>query len=157
MDQRAKRKLIANMMPAIVPVAQAGVHYHFDRKLLDERQDHEIELAERRAQAMSAMVGEPASAGQTPARSVSGSDSPRVYDALSRLRQETQCGFCQSAADALMDRDRDTASRGLAELQEYQGYLEDARSSGVPQDQIETDVEDIVSRWEVVPGVLGGM
>lgn len=155
MHPEMKRKLVANMIPALVPLAQVGVHHHFDKKMLDKRHTHELEMTERRAQAMAVATGN--DSGLSTPRISPRPRSPRVYDALEDLRAQTHCGFCQHAIDELMNADRDTAADGLHELQEYHGYLEDARSEGHPPEKIEENVEQIASSWEVVPRVVSGV
>lgn len=155
MTRDLKRRLVAELIPAVVvPVTRVGVDYYFNRQLMETSHEHEIEMAERRGDAFAAIGGEPVR-NTTPSNG-SRPRSPQVYEGLEDIRRSTDCGFCRHAAGQLKQQDRETAAKGLDELQQYHEYLDEARTNQYTRERVEGDIESIVDGWEVVPRVVGG-
>lgn len=161
MDSELKRELVASAVPAVVvPLIRAGVNHRYTMKQLDRREKLEMRKAEKQAEATQAMArlggAEPRRA---PRRDDPVSlDSPGdVYDELQSLRTETDCGFCHSVVDSLMEAPPDEARRGYDELRSYVREVERIEDRGVSEQEARGIVDELVSRWEVVPRHAAGV
>lgn len=168
LDSEQKKRLVAELVPAVVaPVARAGTEFYFQSKMIDMEREAKVDIAERRAESARKVgraldEGETASDGRedADARSV-GPDAdlrdpePSVYDNLRRLRSETDCGFCYSAAEALLDSDRETAKSGLTELRQYEETKRELESANAGEQEIEREMAAVVENWETVPRIYG--
>lgn len=167
-----KKKVAVACVQASLPLAQMGLRHYYDSKLINQQMEHEVTLAEKRANGIARLDGpiggakEAATeeavdaAAQQGAQQASSPVSNRVphaadpYRELEDLQERTDCGFCAQAAAGLQDAPKEEAFQGLRELQEYQNELDRLRNNDVSRQQAEAVVDDLVSGWQVVPKYL---
>lgn len=160
-DDRLKRELIVTGVPAIaVPFIRAMVDNHYTMKRLDRKEEMAVKVAERRANGLHAMAGGGAGAQQPrPAGQVQPStfENPGdVYDELEDLRGRTDCQFCHTVIENLMDAPPSEARVGYDELRSYVREVERIEERDISQAQAEQLVSQLVEGWEVVPKYVAG-
>lgn len=166
MDDELKMELIRTGVPAIgVPLARAFLNHRMTMKQMENRKEMEIEVAEKKQEGMREMArmsgggaegGGPRAAvgpsGGVRSEPVGGSGSEGdVYDELESLKEETDCQFCHSTVDSLMDSPPAEARQGLDELRSFVREQERIEGRDISEEKAEQIVGDLVARWEVVP------
>lgn len=161
MDGELKKELVKAAVPAfVVPMVQAGVNHHFTMKQLDKQEEMAVNVAERRAQGLQAMQagGQASRPAAGPTATVDPQMAPGdVYAELETLQAETDCSFCHSVIDSLMDAPPSEAQRGLSELQAYVREVDRIEEQDLGTTEAQQIVDDLVDRWETVPKHAAGL
>lgn len=145
MKNEVMKAVVADGLPAVaVPVFRMWVSNHYTKKQMRMRRDLELERIEMKQKAMSKFG--------VPRRRLRPMQD--VYSALDQFREEVDCGFCQSAASALMEAPEEDAKRGYEELMMYQDQVEPLGAQGVSQQEAEQVISDVLDQWEVIPEYL---
>lgn len=160
MDQATKLELAKATVPSIVmPLMRAGASHHFRMKELSKREELELQKVETKARAAQQLGGR--SRPQTPGSEVAGEPEPQtggrdVYDELARIRDESTCEFCTTAASKLMEAEREQAQRGRDELVEYLRLTKEMEGRELTQEEAEAEVRDLAQAWEILPQAVSG-
>lgn len=158
---KTKVKLASAIIPGIgLPLMRAGVNHHFSMKRLKKREEMEIQKAEKRREAARELArmgrqdrGEPQPVEPEPLEGSPGD----VYDELEEIRASTNCRFCRTTAEELMEAPPEEARRGAAELQQYLSEVERIEGHDLDEEEAQRIVDDLVSGWEVAPKYATGM
>lgn len=167
-SKEAWLELLPHAMQVCTPLVQAGANYHFDSKLMDKKRDHEVELAERRAEGlkrMSAVAGDTAkeaavagaggaAAGVAAGAAHEATGGRDVYDRLEQMRQETKCGFCKEVASALQNEPEERAQQGARELRQLIEKRRDLEQAGASKDAAAKEMRALSENWSVIPEVF---
>lgn len=171
MQRDTMLEIAPHVLQMCAPLVQAGANHYFTSQQMEKRKEHEIELAERRAeglQRMSAMAGTANTAAQVGqagaavgaaagAAGAAANDSRKdVYDRLEEMRRDTDCAFCQKAIDKLKTEPEPVAQQGAAELRQYLEKARELRQASASQEVVEREMSTLTGQWEVIPDVMAG-
>lgn len=154
MEPEVKRELIATAVSALgVPVARAAINSHYRMKAIERQEEMELKVAERRSRGLQVAAGQGgtvAAVGQ--ADPVTFDNPGDVYDELAQLREQTDCQFCHSMIDQLMEASPGEAKQGYEELRTYVRQVDRIKQRGdIEREEAKQIISDMIDTWEVVP------
>lgn len=109
-----KAKLVSELMPAAVPVAQYLLNSHMDQKRAELQAEKEIAVAEAQAEMQNSLTTQPQQQTQQPQKQTS-SDPAASEFRIDELLAEETCSICREVLQSLRDEPPGRREKGLAE------------------------------------------
>lgn len=147
MDQR-RANLLAEAMPAIVPVGRAFIQYYMEERQIDKRTEAQQEIIEARQEAQQHRQPEPREpqpASPSPAtdtgRGDTGPEMGPLDEKIDSLVASETCSTCSAALRGIKGEPRDVQERGIDEYHELKRVAKRSDGPGEVSDYLEsTDV-----------------